>query len=59
MSKLIENQDEIRLRDHFAGLAMQGEISRSHSGYDFDETAKIAYDVADEMLKERKENNNG
>lgn len=68
MSKLIEDlerivdQDEIRLRDHFAGLAMQGEISRwdGESGsIDYETTARRAYKMADAMLKARKENSNG
>lgn len=48
-------EEESKLRDHFAGLAMQGEITRCVSGYNFEETAKTAYMMADAMLKARKE----
>jgi hypothetical protein len=56
------------LRDHFAGLAMQGFISRDgiyndtgetgtpeiHDGWFFSKCAKSSYDMADAMLKARK-----
>ena len=45
----------ITLRDHFAGLAMQAEITRCISGYCFEYTARTAYIMADAMLKARKE----
>lgn len=48
-------QAERDLRDHFAGLAMQGEITRCVSGYNFEDTARTAYMMADAMLKARKE----
>lgn len=47
--------EETKLRDHFAGLAMQGEITRCVSGYNFEDTARTAYMMADAMLKARKE----
>ena len=47
--------EELKLRDHFAGLAMQGEITRCVSGYNFEDTARTAYMMADAMLKARKE----
>jgi hypothetical protein len=40
------------LRDYFAGLAMQEII---HEGFDLDETATRAYQIADAMLKAREE----
>lgn len=44
-----------QLRDHFAGLAMQAEITRCISGYCFEDTARTAYMMADAMIKARKE----
>ena len=38
------------LRDHFAGLAMQGMVSTSNN---MNNIAKTAYDMADAMLAER------
>lgn len=38
------------LRDEFAGLALQEII---HEGFDLEETADRAYQIADAMLKER------
>lgn len=49
------SEDYVSLRDHFAGLAMQGEITRCVSGYNFEDTARTAYMMADAMLKARKE----
>lgn len=40
------------LRDHFAGLAMQGMCAGSQKHYP-NEIARLAYTVADEMLKAR------
>jgi len=42
---------EIILRDHFAGLAMQGKLSRTSC--EITELAETAYAVADAMIKER------
>ena len=39
------------LRDHFAGLAMQG-IIHGYGG-SYDAAAKVSYEMADAMLKER------
>ena len=59
MSEIIhiveKHTEESKLIDHFAGLAMQGEITRCTSGYNFEETAKTAYMMAKAMLKARKE----
>jgi hypothetical protein len=41
---------DMTMRDHFAGLAMQEII---HEGFDLDETANRAYQIADAMLKAR------
>jgi len=40
------------LRDHFAGLAMQGMIACGEE-YDNAELGRFAYDVADAMLRAR------
>jgi len=48
-----KTDDQEALRDHFAGLAMQGDFA---SGIDYaraDITARRAYQVADAMLVER------
>jgi len=41
---------DMTLRDHFAGLAMQ---ERIHEGWDDAELARLGYQMADAMLKER------
>ena len=45
---------DMTLRDHFAGLAMQGMYANGSfpTGFRLD-TAKEAYEMADAMLKER------
>lgn len=43
------------LRDHFAGLAMQGMVATSNN---MDDIAQSAYDMADAMLAEREKNEN-
>lgn len=54
-------QDERYLRDHFAGLAMQAQLTRSRycengrSYSDYNELARDSYKIADAMLKARKE----
>ena len=40
------------LRDHFAGLAMQEIYQRVETG-GFERVAKLSYELADAMLKER------
>lgn len=46
--------DCFTLRDHFAGLVLQGLISMEDSHtYDLDTSAKYCYKMADAMLKER------
>lgn len=53
-------EEESKLRDHFAGLAMQAEMSRDE-GWSFnteksrEEGCRFAYKVADAMLKARKD----
>ncbi len=55
------SEDYVSLRDHFAGLAMNGELSRiAYNGNgrtysDFNDLAKKSYQIADAMLKARKE----
>lgn len=61
LSKYGGYASSITLRDHFAGLAMQGLIARESTGAFNFETCKNdpwrvalwAYDVADQMLKVR------
>lgn len=55
IDRKIAEAKQIDLRDHFAGLAMQAEITRCISGYCFEDTARTAYFMADAMLKARKE----
>jgi hypothetical protein len=52
-SKLLEEdiREGITLRDHFAGLAMQGFISLNK--FNTDMSVKLSYDMADAMLEER------
>ena len=48
-------REGISLRDHFAGLAMQGLIAADvRVVWDNESIADLAYDQADAMLKERK-----
>jgi len=60
MSKLIEDlerivaEDEVRLRDHFAGLAMQAFLNNDETST-FEIIASDAYTVAEAMLRARKE----
>jgi hypothetical protein len=50
--KLFNNQpNDSGLRDHFAGLAMQGFISLNK--FNTDMSVKLSYDMADAMLEER------
>jgi len=45
---------DMTLRDHYAGLAMQGLLTAELVGeYSNDHVAEIAYVIADAMLKER------
>lgn len=44
--------DDFNARDLFAGLAMVGTLSQNHVLTD-DALAKIAYDLADAMIKEK------
>jgi len=49
-----EIREVMTLRDHFAGLAMQGLLTAELVGeYSNDHVAEIAYVIADAMLKER------
>jgi len=45
------------LRDWFAGLAMQGLMTAQGVNFDPDFTAEAAYDMANEMMKEREVKN--
>lgn len=52
----VNNRDEAKLRDHFAGLAMQGLIiARDENNTYLEPLARDAYTIADAMLKARKE----
>jgi hypothetical protein len=45
---------DMTMRDHYAGLAMQGLLTAEIVGdYSNDHVAEIAYVIADAMLKER------
>jgi len=48
--------EEMTLRDHFAGIALQGLLAGRDPHYDwkFSDTAAKAYGAADAMLEERK-----
>ena len=48
----INPTEGMSLRDHFAGLAMQGMIACGEE-YDNAELGRFAYDVADAMLRAR------
>ena len=51
-------REEISLRDHFAGLVMQGLLSSDiNTKWDEDDIALIAYGQADAMLAEREKGN--
>lgn len=39
------------LRDLFAGLAMQGILSKASSGYNRNRVAKISYELAEAMIE--------
>jgi hypothetical protein len=53
--KLFNNQpNDSGLRDHFAGLAMQGSLARTCPNVDT--LAQFAYGIADKMLAEREKN---
>ena len=47
-------REEISLRDHFAGLAMQGVLVKEGVYWDDEKIALTSYEMADAMLKERK-----
>ena len=54
-ASLINRQEA--LRDHFAGLAMQGLLSSDvNTKWDGDDIALIAYGQADSMLERREKN---
>lgn len=55
---IIENQG-MELRDWFAGLAMQGLFAHKpwNQVYRIDHIAKEAYEIADEMIKQREVKN--
>ena len=46
-------REEISLRDHFAGLAMQSLLTKASATVGSDSVAMAAYHVAHQMLKER------
>lgn len=52
--KLFNNQpNDSGLRDHFAGLAIQGLIAKEGVYWDDEKIALTSYEIADAMLKER------
>lgn len=50
---LARAEDTAHLRDLFAGLAMQGDMTQGIHESDFQETAARAYKMADDMMKAR------
>ena len=58
--KLFNNQpNDSGLRDHFAGLAMQGLLAADvRLVWDPEDVANVAYDQADAMMTERGKNEN-
>jgi hypothetical protein len=46
-------REQITLRDHFAGLAMQGILTTLSKAVNSDSVAQMAYNMADAMLAER------
>jgi hypothetical protein len=52
---VVNSQEGMTLRDHFAALAMVGLYSRQNArlGQKFDKDAEIFYKVADALLAER------
>lgn len=51
----VPQHSDMTLRDHFAGLAMQGLIAGCTVDYDEDKVAESSYKMADEMLKAREQ----
>ena len=51
-------REEISLRDHFAGLAMQGVVVSRPTWEDTRRIALTSYEMADAMLAEREKNEN-
>ena len=47
------DHDGLTLRDYFAAKAMQAYLTAPDTGWEFDEVASAAYEMADAMLKER------
>jgi hypothetical protein len=41
------------LRDHFAGLAMQGLLAADYNDWDYEKLALTSYEQADAMMAER------
>jgi hypothetical protein len=46
-------REGISLRDHFAGLAMQGFLAADYNDWDYEKFALTSYEQADAMLAER------
>lgn len=53
LRKGFENNEGMKLRDWFAGMALQGMLARSYITYE--SAAEDAYRYADTMLEEREE----
>lgn len=43
----------ISLRDHFAGMAMQGFLAADYNDWDYEKLALTSYEQADAMMAER------
>ena len=48
-------KNKSKLRDHFAGLAMQGFLAHYGNNGTWDNLSEMSYQIADAMLKARKE----
>lgn len=49
--KALKEQEDSKLRDWYAGMALTGAIG--HAGWSYEEVAERAYGIADAMIKAR------
>ena len=50
-------REGISLRDHFAGMAMQGLLAADYNDWDYEKLALTSYEQADAMMAEREKRN--
>lgn len=55
IDRKISEAKQIDLRDHFAGLAMQGFLAYYGNNGTWDNLSEMSYQVADSMINARKE----